>query len=153
MNVGEVCNREVILTERRTPVTDAARLMREHHVGSLVVAEKKGAGWVPVGILTDRDIVVAVVAGGVDPAKLMVADVMSNDLVTVRESDSVFEALGVMRRRGIRRVPVLAASGTLAGIVTIDDLLEIVAEELNDLVRAITAEQSREAKARRGVAA
>lgn len=153
MNVGEVCNREVILTERRTPVTDAARLMREHHVGSLVVADRKGAGWVPVGILTDRDIVVAVVAGGVDPAKLMVADVMSGDLVTVREGDSVFDALGLMRRRGIRRVPVLAANGTLAGIVTIDDLLEIVAGELNDLVRAITAEQSREAKARKGVAA
>lgn len=151
MNVGEICNREVVLTERPTPITDAAKLMREHHVGSLVVADKKGAGWVPVGILTDRDIVVAVVAGGVDPAKLMVADVMSNDLVTVREGDSVFDALGLMRRRGIRRVPVLAANGTLAGIVTIDDLLEIVAEELNDLVRAITTEQSREAKVRRGV--
>jgi CBS domain-containing protein len=59
--------------------------------------------------------------------------------------------LGLMRRRGIRRVPVLAPNGTLAGIVTIDDLLEIVAEELTDLVRAITAEQSREAKARKGV--
>jgi CBS domain-containing protein len=152
MNVGEICNREVVLTERRTPITDAARLMREHHVGSLVVADRKGAAWVPAGILTDRDIVVAVVAGGVDPAKLMVTDVMSNDLVTVREGDSVFDALGLMRRRGIRRVPVLAADGTLVGIVTIDDLLEIVAEELNDLVRAITSEQSREAKTRKGVA-
>jgi CBS domain-containing protein len=151
MNVGEICNREVVLAERRTPVTDAAKLMREQHVGSLVVANKTAQGWVPVGILTDRDIVVAVVAGGVDPAKLMVDDVMSGELVTVREADSVFDVLGLMRRRGIRRVPVLAPNGTLAGIVTIDDLLEIVAEELTDLVRAITAEQSREAKARKGV--
>jgi CBS domain-containing protein len=152
MNVGEICNREVILTERRTPVTDAAKLMREQHVGSLVVANKTAQGWVPVGILTDRDIVVAVVAGGVDPAKLMVDDVMGGELVTVREGDSVFDVLGLMRRRGIRRVPVLAPNGTLAGIVTIDDLLEIVADELNDLVRAITAEQSRETKTRKGVA-
>jgi len=144
MRVGEICNRTVVVAKRDTVLTEAAHLMREHHVGSLVVVEPSGKGNVPAGIVTDRDIVVAVVAEGVDPRKIAVGDVMPQRLVTVGEEDSVFDALRLMRARGIRRVPVLAADGTLAGIVAIDDLLEIVAEQLNDLVRAIATEQSRE---------
>jgi CBS domain-containing protein len=153
MNVGEICNRVVVCAERAIPVTDAAKLMREHHVGSLVVVDEGAKGRVPVGIITDRDIVVAVVAGGVDPVKLSVGDVMGPELFTVRETDSVSDALARMRSRGIRRVPVLSAAGTLAGLVTVDDLLEIVAEELESLVRAIGAEQARETRARRSAAA
>jgi CBS domain-containing protein len=122
--------------------------MREQHVGSLVVVDETGKGRVPVGILTDRDIVVAVVAREVDPRALTAGDVMSNDLATVRPTDSAVDALQLMRRRGVRRVPVVAENGTLAGIVTIDDLLAAVAEQLADVVRAISAEQARETRAR-----
>jgi CBS domain-containing protein len=149
MSVGEICNRVVVFTLRSTPLQDAARIMREHHVGSLVVVDENTRGRVPVGILTDRDIVVAVVAKEVDPRTLTVGEVMAGELLTVREEDSVFDALRLMRGRGIRRVPVVTPTGTLAGIVTLDDLLETVAEELNDIVRAIASEQAREARARR----
>jgi CBS domain-containing protein len=149
MNVGEICNRTVVVAKRDTVLSEAARLMREHHVGSLVIVDEDRKGRVPVGIVTDRDIVVAVVAEGADPRKFSVGEMMKSELVTAGEGDSVFDALRLMRGRGIRRVPVRAADGTLAGIVTIDDLLEIVAEELNDLVRAIGAEQSRETLRRR----
>ena len=149
MTVGEICNRVVTVADRATPLTDAAKLMREHHVGSLVVVENRAGARVPVGILTDRDIVVAVVARGVDPTTLTAADVMAGELLTVREQDSEFDALALMRRRGVRRVPVVAADGALAGIVTVDDLLEIVAEQLDDIVRAITSEQAQERRARR----
>ena len=144
MRVGEICNRTVVVAKRETVLTEAAHLMREHHVGSLVVVDASAKGNVPAGIVTDRDIVVAVVAEGVDPRKITVGDVMRPRLITVGEEDSVFDALRLMRGRGIRRMPVLAGDGTLAGIVTIDDVLEIVAEQLNDLVCAITTEQSRE---------
>jgi len=149
MNIGELANRVVTFAYRTTPLTDAARLMRQEHIGSLVVVEETDKGRVPVGILTDRDIVVAVVAGEVDPRTLTVGEVMQGELLTVREEDSVFDALRLMRRRGIRRVPVVTMTGTLAGIVTIDDLLGIVAEQLDDLVRAIAAEQAREARVRK----
>lgn len=149
MNVGELCNRVVVFAERAMPLPEAARLMRQHHVGSLVVVDERGAGRVPVGILTDRDIVVAVVAGEVDPRTLTVGEVIGASLITARETDSVFDVLRVMRQRGIRRVPVVAPDGTLAGIVTVDDLLEVVAEQLNELVRAIGAERTHEARARR----
>jgi CBS domain-containing protein len=149
MNIGEVCNRTVVVARRQTPLSEAAHLMREHHVGSLVVVDEDGKGRVPVGIVTDRDLVVAVVAEGADPRRFSVGEVMRPGLVTVGENDTVFDTLRLMRARGIRRVPVRAADGTLAGIVTIDDLLEIVAEQLNDLVRAIATEQSREVLARK----
>ena len=152
MNVGEICNRVVVCAERGVPVTDAAKLMREHHVGSLVVVDEGPRGRVPVGIVTDRDIVVAVIAKSVDPARLTVGDVMGPELFTVRETDSVSDALARMRSRGIRRVPVVTEAGTLAGLVTVDDLLGIVAEELESLVRAIGAEQTRELRRRSGAA-
>jgi CBS domain-containing protein len=148
MNVSDFSNPFVATVSRATPLTDAARLMREQHVGSLVVVDETGTGRVPVGILTDRDIVVAVVAREVDPRALTAGDVMSNDLATVRPTDSAADALERMRRRGVRRLPVVAENGTLAGIVTIDDLLAAVADELGALVRAISAEQARETRAR-----
>jgi CBS domain-containing protein len=148
MNVSDFSNPFVATVGRVTPLTDAARLMREQHVGSLVVVDETGKGRVPVGILTDRDIVVAVVAREVDPRALTAGDVMSNDLATVRPTSSAVDALQLMRRRGVRRVPVVAENGTLAGIVTIDDLLAAVAEQLADVVRAISAEQARETRTR-----
>jgi CBS domain-containing protein len=149
MNVGELANRIVTFAYRATPLTEAARLMREQHVGSLVVVDEGPKGRVPVGMLTDRDIVVAVVAGEVDPRTLTVGEVMQGEPITVREEDSVFDSLRLMRRRGIRRVPVVTLAGDLAGIITIDDLLGIVAEQLDDLVRAIATEQAREARVRK----
>jgi CBS domain-containing protein len=149
MNVSELSNPFVVVAQRTTPLPEAARLMREHHVGSLVVVDESGKGRVPVGMLTDRDIVVAVVAGEVDPRTLTAGEVMSGELATVRPGDSAEAALRLMRRRGIRRVPVVSDAGTLTGIVTLDDLLEKVAEQLSDAVRAITSEQVHETRTRK----
>lgn len=149
MNVSELSNPFVVVAQRTTPLTDAARLMREHHVGSLVVVDESGKGRVPVGMLTDRDIVVEVVAGELDPRTLTAGEIMSSELATVRAGDSAESALRLMRRRGIRRVPVVSEAGTLTGIVTLDDLLEKVAEQLSDAVRAITSEQVHETRTRR----
>ena len=149
MNAGEICNREVVVAYRTMKIADAARLMREHHVGSLVVVVDRLSERVPVGILTDRDLAVAVIAKKVDPDTLTVNDVMSNGLLSVREGDSITEALRLMRENGVRRVPVLTHSGALAGIVAIDDVLDILAEQLADVVRAIARERHRETRMRR----
>src|SRR3990172_5533276 len=105
MNAGELCNREVVFAYRNTPLVEAARLMREHHVGSLVVVVDRLSERVPVGILTDRDIVVAVVAKALDPRALTVGDVMAGELLTVREQDGIPDTLRLMREKGVRRVP------------------------------------------------
>jgi CBS domain-containing protein len=150
MNAGDICNREVLFAYKDTSLTEAAQLMREHHVGSLVVVVDRLSERVPVGMLTDRDITVAVVAKALDPRTLKVGEVMSTDLITLRERDSVSEALRLMRERGVRRVPVLTKSGALAGILAIDDVLDIVAEQLSDVVHAIERERTRETRVRPG---
>jgi CBS domain-containing protein len=148
MNAGEICNREVVIAHRDMGLTEAARLMREHHVGSLVVVVDRASERVPVGILTDRDIVVAVVAKELDARKLSVGEVMSSGVFAVREQDGLAEVLRAMREHGVRRVPVVTPNGALAGILTLDDLLELVADELGDFVRTIGRERLRETRAR-----
>ena len=148
MKVGEVCNREAAFVYKHERLTEAAKVMRERHVGSLVVVAGEARGLVPVGILTDRDIVVEVLTAGLDYRTVSVGEIMSRELIAAREDDDVLDAFKTMRSRGIRRLPVLTRSGTLAGIVTVDDLLELVAEQVDDLVKTIASEQSREARAR-----
>ncbi len=149
MTVGEVCNREVVIIGRAASVSEAARLMREHHVGDVVVAEERGEEQVPVGILTDRDIVVGLVAQGIDPGTMAVADLMSFELVTAAEADELLEAMKTMRRTGVRRTPVVNVHGALVGILAVDDLIDLVAEQLSDLVHLISVEQHRERDYRR----
>ena len=150
MNAGEICNREVVVAYRNTRLVDAARLMREHHVGSLVIVVDRASERVPVGMLTDRDIVVAVVAKELDPRALTVGDVNSaGGALVVREQDGLPDALRLMREKGVRRLPVVTKSGALAGILTLDDVLDLVAAELQDAVRTVRQERVRETRARR----
>lgn len=149
MDVGEICTREVVIATRNTTVVEAARLMREYHVGDLVVVDESEGRRVPVGIVTDRDIVVCVLALGLDPAVLTVGDIMGSHLVTAAEDDDVYETLQIMRTRGVRRVPVVNTAGALVGIVALDDILEIFAEELDAAVKVVAREQANESQRRR----
>ena len=137
MTAGEVCTRIVTIAYRGTVLSEAARLMREQHVGCLVVVEQADPGRVVVGILTDRDIVVSVVARDLDARLMSVGEAMTTDVVTARESDSVIDLLELMRRKGVRRIPVTGPQGVLIGIVALDDLLEVVAEEMQAMAGAI----------------
>ena len=150
LTVGEVCTRSVTIAFRTTLLNGAARLMRENHVGSLVVVDETGGKRIVVGILTDRDIVTSVLALDLDCSTLMVEDVMSTDVVTARENDSLIDVMQIMRRKGVRRVPVVGPEGELLGLVTLDDLLEILAQELGLLVSAIETEGQRERRLRPG---
>jgi CBS domain-containing protein len=148
--IGEICNREVVLAKRGTTVTAAAKLMRRYHVGSLVVVDELAGGRrVPVGLVTDRDMVMEIMAMDLDPAVITVGDIMNPELLTARESEGVLETLEIMRHKGVRRLPIVGTEGDLVGIVTIDDLLEIQAEELGALAKIVARGQSREAAARK----
>ncbi len=144
MAIGEVCNREVVVVRSGTSVADAAQLMRAHHVGDVVVVRENGGRNEPVGIVTDRDLVVEVMAEGLDPSTLTVGEIMGQALARVKEDTGVFEAIRYMRDSGVRRMPVVDACGGLAGIVTLDDLLELLAEELMYLSRLTQTEQDKE---------
>lgn len=148
MNVGEICNRTVVFAYKHMSVAEAARLMLEQHVGSLVVIEETGNDRIVIGMMTDRDIAVAVVARDFNAQNLRVADVMSNSPITARAGDSVNDVLSLMRQHGVRRIPVTTEHGVLIGIVTLDDLLEIAAEQLRGFVQAIESERKRETHVR-----
>ena len=148
MNISDICTADTISCTRDETVQAAALLMRKHHVGDLVVVDRVEDDDIPVGIVTDRDIVVSVIALGLDPASLLVGDIMTDDLLTCREEDDVYQTIEHMRLRGIRRVPVVNGRGALAGIVSADDLLEFLAEEMGDLSRISGSQQAHEKRAR-----
>lgn len=149
MAIGEICNREVIFARRDESVKSAAQLMREHHVGDLVIVEEANGQRVPCGVLTDRDIVVGVVAKGLDPDTLEVAEVAGAELVLARESDGVAETIELMRAKGVRRVPIVDSRGSLVGIVTADDIVDLLAEELTAVAGIVSREQRREIRLRK----
>lgn len=148
MAIGEICNRDVVVVEADASVSDAASLMRQFHVGDLVVVRDNDGRNEPVGIVTDRDLVVEVIAAELDPGGLSVGEIMGPELVKVAEDTGIFEAIRFMREKGVRRMPVVDANGALAGIVSLDDLLEVLSEELAELSRLTRAEQKREADTR-----
>ncbi len=145
MKIKEMCSRMLAVVEPQTDLRTAARLMRDHHVGSLIVVEKQSGDLRPVGIITDRDIVISVVAAeGVRPESLTVGEVMGRDLALVDENDGMFEAVEAMSDKGARRLPVVDKKGRLVGIVTLDDLLRVLASELSGLAAALDNASGRE---------
>ena len=149
MAIGFYCNREVVITGPETTVYEAAQLMRTHHVGTLIVAEKGEGITRPIGIVTDRDLVLGVMAPGLKPELILVSDIMAEKLHTVREEESLVETIRIMRGHGIRRIPVVDRQGTLQGIVSLDDLVVLLAEEMDELSKLIANQKAREISSRR----
>jgi CBS domain-containing protein len=148
MRVGEICNREVVVIDEQSSIVDAAGVMREYHVGDIVVIREKYGKQEPVGILTDRDIAIEIVARATDPQTVTVGDAMSFDLVTVTEDDDLMHTIEIMRDKGIRRIPVVGTDDALVGIVTVDDIVELLGEILIDINHLVGRQQLREQKTR-----
>lgn len=149
MPISEICNREVIVVQRETTVHEAAKLMRQHHVGSVVVVDESKGMRVPVGIVTDRDLVVEIMAPDLVQMVITVGDIMPPKLAMVKDSMGIYESIQYMRAEGVRRLPVVDGKGALIGILALDDLLELLAEELLELSRLVRHEQKKEAVTRR----
>jgi predicted transcriptional regulator len=148
MTVGEICNREVIVIRRDETILEAAKLMRQHHVGAIIVADKFNDRHIPIGIITDRDLVIEVLATGLDETVITVGDIMTEELFAVKESTATHEAIEFMRRKTVRRLPIIDDSGELVGILTLDDALQLLSEELLDLAKLVRYEQRKEIRHR-----
>lgn len=149
MQVGEICTREVVCATKETTVAAAARTMRQYHIGDVVVTRMENGRRIPLGIVTDRDIVIGVVATDLAPDTLTVGDIMAPELATAREDEDVFEAVRRMRNKGVRRMPIVDGDNNLVGIVSLDDVIEILAEEMNEVAHLISREQLHEIESRR----
>ena len=129
MTIGAMCTRDVATVTRGATIEEAARVMRARHVGDVVVVAGTDER-MPIGIVTDRDIAIEVVGQGLNPREVAVESVMGVPLLTLRLDDGIEEALAWMERRGVRRAPVIDGEGHLAGIVSADDLVPLLAREL-----------------------
>lgn len=148
MKVGATCRRSPIAIASTESITAAAQLMREQHVGFLVVYQLGDDLRRPIGVLTDRDIIVGVIAKKVDPEALRVDDLMTRQPLVANDNEDLSDVLQAMRLAGIRRVPVVDARGALVGVVSIDDVFDIITGFMCDITGAVQNEQRMERRAR-----
>lgn len=144
MNVGELCVRRAVVTHKEDTVLSAARLMRDEHVGCLVVVSEDGNGAVPIGMITDRDLTLRVLAQRADPESTTVDKVMSKDVLSTVETAGIYETLELLRQRGVRRVAVTDNDKRLVGVLTVDDILDFVNDEIGAVIRLFRTEQMKE---------
>jgi CBS domain-containing protein len=149
MSIGQICNREVVSATRDTTVQAAAKLMRHYHVGTVVVVDETGSMGVPVGIVTDRDIVIDVCAVDLNQNVITIGDIMTPELVTVREDEGLLQTVEIMRDKRVRRLPVTDNNGKLVGIVSIDDLFEALTAHMAEMARIMGREREDEIQNRR----
>jgi CBS domain-containing protein len=149
MPVSEICNREVVIVQRNETALEAAKLMRQHHVGDVLVVEDRNGIRIPVGIVTDRDLIMEIMAPELDGTVITVGDIMAQQLVSVKGSTGIFEAIQYMRQKAVRRLPIVNEDGGLIGILTLDDLLELLSEELLEIAKLVRNEQQKETRIRR----
>lgn len=148
MKVGEFCVRDVVAVDPQASLYTVAEMMRHHHVGCVLVADSSAGQSKPVGIITDRDLVIEVLAPRLDPDQLVAEDIMSFNLAMAREDDDLWDAVHRMQKESVRRIPVVDQSDELVGIFSLDDLLRIVATELDGVVDLVHHERRREAAVR-----
>lgn len=149
MKLKELCVLDVACCQRNNTIAEAARLMRQHHTGDLVVTDDSDGTQEPVGVVTDRDIVMEVIAKGRDPDRTRVGEVMGSPVVVALSSEDVASAIERMRTHGVRRLPIVDDSGAVAGILTLDDLYRVLADQAAALTAIVSKGQTREQRGRR----
>jgi CBS domain-containing protein len=134
MLIGEVCTPDVVCCGAQANALGVARLMRQHHVGDVVVVDNEDEARSPLGIVTDRDLAVKVMADGLDPSTTTVATLMHTPVVIAQDSEDSAQVIERMRKHGVRRVPIVDAHGVVVGIVTLDDLLRMIVADASALL-------------------
>ncbi len=144
MRIERIYSRNVVGTPRSTSLASAAELMRAHHVGSLLVTDDPPAQANALGILTDRDVVVHAVAEGLDTRVLTVGQVMTPHIDYIAEKADLHEALERMRAAGVRRLVVTRDGGQVAGMLSMDDVIDGLAADIASLAGMVKSETLRE---------
>jgi CBS domain-containing protein len=134
--IGEICTKPAVTASPDTTVREAAHRMRTRKIGALVVVNGDRE---PLGVVTDRDITVNVVAQGADPAVVRVGSLVKRAPAVIREDAGVLDATRLMSRRGVRRLPVVSAAGTLVGLISLDDLLMLLGTELQHVASTLSS--------------
>lgn len=153
MNLGSICKRRVITIDSGQSLHQAAQLMRDQHVGALVVTQETSEGRRITGVVTDRDLAIEVLANGAQAPRQAVGQFVDGTLVSAPAQAGVSQAIDLMRAAGVRRLLVRDDHGHLAGIVSFDDLLDACAQQLTGLADVVRKGIQREAAERAEAAA
>ncbi|MDQ2052095.1 CBS domain-containing protein [Natronolimnohabitans sp. A-GB9] len=137
MPVENLARSDVVTASTDDSIQEIASTMDDESVGSIVITD----GGEPAGIVTDRDLTTQVIAEGESPDGLTAEDVMSTDLCTIEQNSGFYEATELMSEHGVRRLPVVDSDGELTGIITVDDLNELLADEHQQLASVIQAQR------------
>ena len=148
MKTSELCRRAAVTANADATLAQVSKLMRREHVGSVVVVEEGSDK--PIGIVTDRDIVLEVVAAGLDPLTITACEVMTPSPVVTQADDDVWWALKVMRDRGVRRLPIVDAQQRVTGIIALDDVMQHVGSTMSDIAQLLGSERLAESTQRAG---
>jgi CBS domain-containing protein len=141
MLLKDICTTDVVFCDRQATVPQVARLLRSKHTGDVVVVDDPDGERVPVGLVTDRDIVVRVIGADLDPQQVTAGQLMRTPVVTAADSEDSSQAIARMRAHGVRRLPVTGPGGRLVGIVTLDDLLRLIVADAGSLLGIVAKEQ------------
>ncbi len=152
MDLKKLGRRNVATVTKDSRLEDAARLMRDAHVGDVIVVEQRDGLRIPLGILTDRDIVLATIALGAAPAALEAGDIMSTSLITVNETDNLLNVITLMKEQGIKRIPIVGPENELMGIIALEDIMRLLTEELSALAEVSGRQRTLEMERRRKLA-
>jgi CBS domain-containing protein len=149
MLLKEICTLDAVLCSPDTSVLAAARIMRQKHVGDLIVVDDRQGDQTPLGMITDRDIVIEVLGRELDPRTVTVGEIMRKPAVIAAETEDVSQAIDRMKAHGVRRIPVMGERRELLGIVALDDLLRKLAADAGALAEIVAREQGNEHRGRR----
>ena len=147
MKIASICSRRIITVDSASSLVQAAGLMREHHVGALVITTESSEGPRVTGVVTDRDLVIDVLARGLGGASVAIGDLSSHRVASVSEEDDLDQAIAAMQESGVRRLLVVDAESRLTGIVTFDDLMAAFASQIVGLAEVIRSGMDRESVA------
>lgn len=141
MSLRQYCDNEVSLLTQDSSILEAAQVMRKNHVGEVIIVEHQKAKTIPLGIVTDRDLVIEIMAMEVDVEKINLGSIMCFELITVSDDTSLNDALEIMQINGIRRAPVIDGSGALIGLINIESILKILTQDMTKLLKLFNTEK------------
>jgi CBS domain-containing protein len=138
--IGNICTKPAVTASPDTTAREAAHRMRTRNVGALVLVDGRGE---PLGVVTDRDITVKVVAQGNDPSAVRLGTLVRRKQTVIREDAGILDATKLLSRRGVRRLPVVNRAGKLIGIISLDDLLMLLGSEMSHIASTLASELGR----------
>lgn len=137
MSICDISKKKVFTLSKSEPIWRAAKLMKDEGVGSIIITHDEEGEEVPIGIITDRDVAIKVVAEKRNAENIKISEIMSGDLLIIDDDQDIRSTIELMKKKGVRRAPVMNDDDEICGIISLDDLFVYMTDELNNLADVV----------------